>query len=49
MSNVTTWHPGVILPPEKLTPEIIAAIKASLFPQHVVALTAGAEARSRYV
>ena len=49
MSSVTSWHPGVILPPEKLTPEIIAAIKASLYPAQVVGLTAWAEARSRYV
>ena len=49
MSSVVTWHPGVILPAEKLTPEIIASIKSSLFPAQVVGLTAWAEARSRYV
>lgn len=48
MSSVAVWHPGVILPPEKLTPDIIATIKATLYPQQVVGLTAWAEARSRY-
>lgn len=49
MSSITAWHPGVILPPDKLTPEIIEAIKSSLYPAQVVGLTAWAEARSRYV
>jgi hypothetical protein len=43
---VTTWHPGVILPPEKLTPSIIA-IKDALSVEQTVALTAWGEARSR--
>lgn len=48
MKPVTVWHPGIILPPEKLTPAIIAAIRATLYPPQVVGLTAWAEARSRY-
>ena len=46
---VTTWHPGVVLPPEALTPEIIEAIKAALSPAQTVGLTIWAEARARFV
>ena len=42
------WKPGTILPPEKLTQGIIASIMASLNPAQVLALTAWAEARSRF-
>lgn len=47
-SHAVTWQPGLVLPPEKLTPDVIAAIKGTLFPAQVVGLTAWAEARSRF-
>lgn len=46
---VPAWTPGIVLPAELITPEIAAAIKLCLQPSYVVALTAWAEARSRYV
>lgn len=48
MSTVTTWHPGIVLPPIDLTPLIIAAIKAALSPAQTLGLTMWAEARSRF-
>ena len=47
-ARVTTWHPGVVLSAVDLSPEMIAAIKAALSPAQRVALTAWAEARSRF-
>lgn len=44
----TMWTPGIILPTEKLTVDIVELIKDTLLPQHVVALTAWAEARARF-
>ena len=48
-SAVSAWHPGVVLPPEKLTPDIITAIQAALTPAQTVGLTCWAEARSRFI
>lgn len=48
MNSRPEWTPGQVLSPEHLTPAVIAAIKGTLFPPQIVALTAWAEARSRY-
>ena len=47
MSHVDIWHPGLVLPAAKLTPEIILDIKGSLSPVQTLALTVLGEARSR--
>ena len=47
MGPVEIWHPGLVLLPSKLTPEIILNIKGSLSPAQTLALTVWAEARSR--
>jgi len=44
----TLWRPGVIIQTEQLTAGIIEAIKVALKPEQTVALTAWAEARSRF-
>lgn len=48
MSTITTWTPGVVLQPADLTPEMVDAIVAALETEHVLALTAWAEARARF-
>ena len=48
MTEVLIWTPGVVLPPIALTPAINAAITDALTPVQTVALTAWAEARSRF-
>jgi hypothetical protein len=45
---MSLWKSGVILPAEKLTPIIVEDIKLALTPAQTVALTAWAEARSRF-
>lgn len=45
---MSLWKPGVILPPEHLTRSIIQEIKDALTVEQAVALTAWAEARSRF-
>lgn len=49
MSTVTTWAPGIILASIDLSPVIVAAIQAQLTAPQTVALTAWAEARSRFI
>ena len=46
---ITTWMPGVILPADDLSPNIVAAIVDALSPAQTCALTMWAEARSRLV
>lgn len=45
--SVLVWHPGVILAPVDLAPELVAAILAALSGPETVALTAWAEGRAR--
>ena len=45
---MSLWKPGLVLPPEKLSPGIIEDIKVALTPEQTVALTAWGEARSRF-
>ena len=49
MSLGTLWEPGAVFGPADLTPATIQAITDALSPAQVLALTARAEARSRFV
>ena len=45
---MSLWRPGIVLPSDKLAAGVISEIKNALTPAQAVALTAWAEARSRF-